>query len=166
MGEDWYKSLMDINIKNVDIKARTRTLIDCTQKINTIIDRNEFFIFDDNDYKTLQDDNVEEKLLDNVFSKIGNKVYNIKKKYEKELKDLTGNYYNVFEKIIVKKTRKIIEPISNLLSIFPENNNEKNKQIYNIIKDFYNDIMTPITIQNLSALAWKKSRTLDNKNYN
>ena len=67
LGTDWYKEYLHKGISNKIMKNKFRRTNNLILLLNTIIDRNEFYMFEDYDYNKLIEKSVDKNLVDKLI---------------------------------------------------------------------------------------------------
>ncbi len=156
LGEDWYEEFLHLGITNAKMKGKIRSNENLIQSFNSIIDRDEFYMFEDYDYNQLIEKKVDKSIADKL-NVIKGQLFTRKDKYINKLKEITGNQYTLIESITDLEARQIRNSIFEILSLFPEKENDYRTKMYQIVKEFDNDVPEKSIIQKLPENTWQKA---------
>ncbi len=160
LGEDWYKEYLHLGITNAQMNGKVRWTNNLITLLNTIIDRNEFYMFEDYDYEQLIEKKVNKSIVDKL-NVIKGQLFNRKDKYISKLKEITGNQYSLIESITRLQTKQIKNSIFEIITLFSENENisDYRKKMYQIVKEFDDKVPEITDILKLPKTTWQKADT-------
>jgi len=160
LGEDWYEEYLHLDITNAQMNGKVRWTNNLITLLNSIIDRNEFYMFNENS-KNLFTNSIFPDILNNSeYNYLKTKLFNKKETYIKTIGSITkldaSSLATIEQRDARNQARKNIFEIVRLL---PEKENITNyrTKMYQIAKEFDNEVPDITNIPKLPDNTWQKA---------